>query len=512
MNVKRVLGVICVLILLAAVAFASGYALMYRYFDRHRDTFKVTGATFSEHTDAIYNPYIGYYDIYGYRVSDDRYLGTEAGWHIEATVPEGRLVLLEIDLEAYADGPISEHGLGEIESLISMWEGAGKEMMVRFLYDFAGLARETEPKSIDIIKLHMSQCAEILNRHADSVYLTQSIFVGNIGEMHSSDYMTTEGMTELGRYYASVLDDGIFLSVRTPEHYRIISGRDEPIGTDLAFSDDIGARIGLFNDGMLASDNDLGTYGDGPFSPTARHEGKGSRAEEIAFQNELCRFVPSGGEVVGQNPRNDLMPAVKDLRDMHVSFIGRYHDEAVKQKWKDSVYDASEYGDEIYDGMNGYDYVERHLGYRYVVRDAYQTFRDIFSNETEVAIEIENAGFSNAYHRFDTVLTAYGADGTMIDIPIETDNRFWDSGEKSVIEFTIPLDVFEQQEYELLLDMTDPITGEPIVFANNEYDRDYGIVIGYISPDELTDDEVKAVFMEDVKKRGVIDIFRQMSK
>ena len=206
------------------------------------------------------------------------------------------------------------------------------------------------------------------------------------------------------------------------------------------------------------------------------------------------------------------MPAVKDLRDMHVSFIGRYHDEAVKQKWKDSVYDASEYGDEIYDGMNGYDYVERHLGYRYVVRDAYQTFRDIFSNETEVAIEIENAGFSNAYHRFDTVLTAYGADGTMIDIPIETDNRFWDSGEKSVIEFTIPLDVFEQQEYELLLDMTDPITGEPIVFANNEYDRDYGIVIGYISPDELTDDEVKAVFKEDVKKRGVIDIFRQMSK
>ena len=511
--------VITVLILLGGVFVIRRAAGIYK--NSNRTSIEYTEEAHTESTAAIYNPYIGYYDIYGYRIKEDAYIGTEVTWHIDATDPNGRLVLLEIDLEDYADGAISEHGLMEIEAIISMWTGAGKELMIRFLYDFAGKATDTEPKSIDIIKLHMSQCAEILNKYKNSVYLTQGIFLGDIGEMHHSNYMDTPEMRELGEYYSTVLDPGIFLSVRTPEHYRIISGRDEPIGEDEAYSSELAARIGLFNDGMLASANDLGTYGEGELHTNEEHEGKGSREEEIAFQNKLCLYVPSGGEVVSDNEYNDLKNAVKDLRDMHVSFIGRYHDEAVKDKWRSEVYDASSYGDSIYDGMSGYDYIERHLGYRYVVRSAggssklcLRVHRDsegisttcnegMPEGDLRVEILIENVGFSPAYKVFETELCISDGNTVLFTLPI--DIRTIRPGEVSRITADIPLDKPAAGDYELRLHMYDPVTGEDILFANEE-DQYGGLLLGSLKYKELDDETLDKLFYDYLMENGISGI------
>ncbi len=75
-----------------------------------------------------------------------------------------------------------------------------------------------------------------------------------------------------------------------------------------------------FNDGMLGSVSDYGTYSDntrqdaGDFSAWTREE-------ELAFQDVLCSSVPSGGEVIVDNPYNDLENAIADLKTMHVSYL-----------------------------------------------------------------------------------------------------------------------------------------------------------------------------------------------
>ena len=45
------------------------------------------------------------------------------------------------------------------------------------------------------------------------------------------------------------------------------------------------------------------------------------REEELAFQDVLCSSVPSGGEVIVDNPYNDLENAIADLKTMHVSYL-----------------------------------------------------------------------------------------------------------------------------------------------------------------------------------------------
>ena len=129
--------------------------------------------------------------------------------------------------------------------------------------------------------------------------------------MHSSNYMDEENMLTLIRHLASVTSPDIFLAVRTPEQWRTIAKTAEPLSPENAYDGSLTARLSLFNDGMLGSDTDLGTYGESGSSSSSDF-GKRPRQTELLFQEALCRFVPNGGEVVIDNPYNDLPYAVED--------------------------------------------------------------------------------------------------------------------------------------------------------------------------------------------------------
>ena len=51
---------------------------------------------------------------------------------------------------------------------------------------------------------------------------------------------------------------------------------------------------------------------------------------------------------------------------MHVSYLNSEHDPAVLDKWKAAAYKDKA---SVFNGLSGYDYIERHLGYRYVIQD-----------------------------------------------------------------------------------------------------------------------------------------------
>ena len=181
------------------------------------------------------NPYRGWYHIYGYALSDSEPLNLT---QIQETIAKdsNQLVLLEINLRNYAASDISSGGLSQLESILLAWEDAGRQLILRFLYDWNGKAKETEPQDISIIKRHMEQTGEIVNKFANCVFLMQGIYVGNCGEMNNSNYMSLENMRELASHLDSVIDPAIYLSVRTPEHYRIVSNSSEPLSAADAFS------------------------------------------------------------------------------------------------------------------------------------------------------------------------------------------------------------------------------------------------------------------------------------
>ena len=87
--------------------------------------------------------------------------------------------------------------------------------------------------------------------------------------MNGSDHLSDEDCSILMQHLADVIDPSIFLSVRTPVQRRRILNSAELPSAETAFDGSLSSRLGLFNDGMLGTANDTGTYGDTPASEQA---------------------------------------------------------------------------------------------------------------------------------------------------------------------------------------------------------------------------------------------------
>ena len=192
------------------------------------------------------NPWTGWYRIYRYDLSDT---DPETLLEIRRMAPGPGLALLEFNLQNYAGGPVSEDGLARLDSLLGAWHDAGKQLIVRFLYDWDGHAYEREPSDLSQILTHMTQTAEILNAHTDCVYLLQGAYIGAWGEMHGSRYANAEDLTALMNHLDTVVSPDIFLAVRTPDQWRTVTGLSDPVSRKTSLS----GRLGVFNDGMLGS-------------------------------------------------------------------------------------------------------------------------------------------------------------------------------------------------------------------------------------------------------------------
>lgn len=471
---KFLLAISCILLVIM-IAVGVG---AYRFYLYHYYTVSYQPEQYPPSNKRLNNPYRGWYHIYGYALSDSEPIDMD---NLQKTIAKDTnlLVLLEINLRNYPGSDISAAGLSQLESILVAWQDSGKQLILRFLYDWNGKAKETEPGDISIIKRHMEQTGEIVNKYANRIFMLQGIYVGNCGEMNNSNYMALESMYELAVHLDSVIVPSIYLSVRTPEHYRIVSRTSEPLSEDDAFTGKIASRTGLFNDGMLGSESDLGTYGENPFAPSEDFTGKGTRSEEIAFQEILCNYVPNGGEVVLDNEYNDFPRAIEDLKAMHVSYLDCGYDLAVLDKWRNAVY----HGDDCFDGTDGYSYIGAHLGYRYALSSSACSDFDTFRDENVIlTVTMENSGFSAGYRPFTSTVTILRENGTICDtLTVDTDTRFWKSGDTTA--WNVPLDIrtYETGSYRIYYQLFDPSTDRTIRLANKMRSSKYGYFVGTLT-------------------------------
>ena len=218
--------------------------------------------------EVLHNPYCGWYQIYGYTLTDEsQTAGQNPAWSvldtkISAAVAQSesandRLALLQINLKEFADRNMTQNALAELEHILNCWEESSCSLILRFLYDWDGNAQSTEPNDISQIENHMRQCAQILNEHKDNIYLVQGIFIGNYGEMHHSRFSSEEEQIQLFTVLRGSLDDEIYMAVRTPAQLRAVLAADHLDEGQAAV-----IKTGLFNDGIMASESDLGTYTD----------------------------------------------------------------------------------------------------------------------------------------------------------------------------------------------------------------------------------------------------------
>ncbi len=444
--------------------------------------------TFTESSRELHNPNRGFYRIYMYEITDKKvnYKKVIADQFQDDIQTD--LSLIEVNLRNYREGAISEEGLDNIDALFEELESLEKGLIVRFLYDWDGEIEKYEPENLDIILMHMEQLEVILRRHRDQIFIVQGMFTGNWGEMNGTQYSRADHLRELTGKLMEVTDESTYLAVRMPSQWRRIMTDERLRGRELRrkdiLSDPVARRLSLFNDSMLSDESDGGTYG------TEEYGGAGvfRREEELAIQQTLCSVVPNGGEVLNDNPYNDLSEAIEDFSRMHVTYLNDGYDQAVLDKWARETFQ----GEGCFQGMDGLTYMERHLGYRLLITDT-GILEDKLRNSLSVDIVLKNVGFAPVYRAPQVRLVLHEEkENRMFFYEMEGNLCELAGGNEAEKTLTLSADIalreLPKTKYSLYFSIVDPASGRHILLANQEdekafgevYDTQYGYCIGTV--------------------------------
>lgn len=440
---------------------------------------------FTESAKELDNPEQGFYYMHGFRITDEESDFRENIAKRFCRDENTDLAMIQINLQHFREEPISEQGLANLENLFHSLESVDKQFIIRFLYDWNGENKKYEPENLDIILEHMRQVGPIVNAHKDKIFCLQGLFIGNWGEMNGTEYLEDEELQALAGTLSEVTDEDIYLSVRMPMFYRKITRLAEP--EQIVQGDGtLSSRLGLYNDGMLGSWSDYGTYGD----HTKEKDGLytyWNREQELAFQEVLCANVPNGGEVIIDNEYNDLENAIADLEKMHVTYLNKDYDKKVLNKWAEAT--VSEPG--CFDGMDGLTYVERHLGYRLLIRNV--DFKYGFEEDILTAqVELQNVGFAPLYHEKTAYLHAYYTESGKVESYEFSQNLRALAGGSSkedvlMLQQDISLHGESAGNIQFYLEIKDPETGDRIELANEQEMEKYGYYLGSASLESVAE-------------------------
>lgn len=452
-----------------------------------------------ESTRALKNPGCGWYHIYTFDLSKE---SSKESFYIDCE--EEELVLLIIDIHAFRGcEQIPKEALEWFSSILTFFEQHDKGIILRIVYDTKGRGMEIEPSSIKIVKSHMKQLGSIIYEHTSEkkslpgkILVHQGLFVGSWGEMHSSKFLTEARMKELSDTFLEATKGNCPIAVRKPVQLRQLSCQKE---ASAPLQNASKTNFTLFNDAIFGSETDLGTYVTIRQSAvpenSEREKIPWAREDELTWQKTKLQQSFCGGEVLGgmntlsessgntDHPTKtlDWHQVVAELAKMHVSYLNSIYSKEVLDDWKAQriMWNGKE--------ISEYDYVGRHLGYRFTVthvkiscvsREKKKQTQNQISSSI-VTLTIKNTGFANLCEEAVCRLILTENNENIKAFEIKSDPRTWNSITDTVIECRIPQEIWPQQskQTKLFLKLIRKRDGRIIEWANEEYDYKAGGVM-----------------------------------
>lgn len=339
-----------------------------------------------ETSEPVSNPLRGWYRIFSFDID----IPVQSAYQDSVLQESEQLVFVQVNIAVCKERDISESELYNFREILEYFKSRGKDILLRIVYDREGKGLEHEPISVKRICAHMNALGPIAAEYESVIYLVQGLFLGSWGEMHDSKFLSGEHLRLLKETWFAATGHKLRLAVRRPVYVRMLLQNMPRTKEGLPLKPVDGNLIewiGLYNDAMLSDANDMGTYALIGKQMTD-WEQPWERESELAFQQELCQFVPNGGEVIGESTYSDCTEAVRIMRRMHISYLNSQYQSSTLTKWKQSIWQE----DGIYKGMSGWDYISAHLGYRFVLRSG-----RLESKDGTIHLNIENTGFANSY-------------------------------------------------------------------------------------------------------------------
>ena len=424
-------------------------------------------ADLKETTEELGNPQRGWYQIHTFDICREPDF-EELFWCLNR---DENLALIIINISAYREMPLDEAAFETIRKILRFFVDNGKDIVLRIVYDHEGNALEKEPFFFTRVVEHLNQLTPVINEFSDAIFVYQGMLIGNWGEMHTSRFMAPSKLKEMWSILREKLDNGLSLAVRRPVFWRILHPDD--CGR-LELSRD---NTGLFDDAIFGSENHLGTFGTEPKESTS-WDCSWMRSDELAFEENLCRYAPNGGEAICgesylQSYNQETTLAV--LKQMHITYLNSAYDPAILDIWKNWKYEAAG----MWQEHSFYDYVGQHLGYRFRIKDVSVSLKDKKEELLTLTVTIENTGFANIYQEVSLRLIGIDEDGEQFSQEFKYDMRELHSGSTQTISAEIaPVNC------ELYLAASLKKNGKRIYFANQS-EKNGNVSLGRITDVQL---------------------------
>ena len=416
---------------------------------------KASDISYEETTDEVLNPYIGFYR--------PCYMTLKRAGNSASTTCYN-LTHIRCDLSDFsasfngsADAEISRDALDAFEGTLKNLRKKHCTAIVRFAYhpNFDGSV--TYEPSMKMILKHQAQLGSVISNYSDVVVVVECGLFGLWGEMHGSSMCNAANFNKAIDKWLEVLPKSITVNVRTPGYYCDWCGADRnKLSSNAPTRLEKAYRVGIYNDGYLGSDTDLGTFA--------------NRSEEIAWLKNQANHTLYGGEIVANdgsgNVKNTAAFMETEAFKTHTSYLNIEWNNNVIDEMKNEKYSGP---DSVYNGKTGFEFIRNRLGYRYVVRDVRLSVETSVYDNFQLEAEIENVGFANLIRSKKMILIFSGVNGIY---------KFPVSGWKAQKKFTINMEIdipdnMPKGKYQIYLRLADDETSEgadgyPIKFANKE--------------------------------------------
>lgn len=407
-------------------------------------------------TAYVRNPDCGFYTPVGVSCT-----AQGVACNLNGLLIRNNLLHLRVDLSGFAaeGSALTAAALDGLTALFDTLRENSVNAVVRFAYDkFDGKADREPP--LKTVVGHIEQLAGILRGYPDVLTAVEAGMIGPWGEMHSSKTATKESFNAvLGAWLKNTHADTRILA-RRPQmvaDYIGIDVSDLRYFTALAGTE--AYRLGVFNDGYLGSENDLGTYVD--------------RVGEVAWLSRQAAHTPFGGEVtIPGSELNKIEYAAAEMFSTHTAYLNALWNDEVIAEWKRTPYTEAAGPDKEYHGLSAYVYIRDHLGYRLTLDEVILPER--IKGNFKVTIRVRSDGFGNLIKPKTSELI-FKNDAGVYAVAVDLDPASWTSGAsyKSVLKAntaTVPAG-----EYTVYLRMREPSSPAPlyaIAFSNGLFDEE----------------------------------------
>eukprot|EP00833_Pecoramyces_ruminatium_P009443 jgi/Orpsp1_1/1183475/evm.model.c7180000085370.1 len=427
----------------------------------------ISNIKYIESLSEIQNPYRGFFKQL--KITLNRNGKSKSG-----SIPKTNLVRILVDMSDFQRYALDEKALSYLRNIFEQLKSSHKSFVIRFAYDPGYSGSNTKEPSIEMVLKHQEGLRKLLGDYADSIGSVECGLFGAYGEMHSSSvYKTDEQrknyVVKTIEKWLDVLPSSITLSVRTPEFYcdwSKINRKD--LSNNITKAKQSAYRVGIYNDGYLASYSDLGTFRD--------------REAEIKWLSNQAKHTLYGGEF-GKFKNKEMKNVEHSSKYMekeafltHTSYLnlGWYKDTV--EQMKKEQYSGT---DKRYKGKTGFQYIENHLGYRFVVRGVRLTKSAEINGKFGLEVDIENVGFANLIKPKSIILIMVGSNNTSyritnLEILSNGNPSNWDSKKTSTFksEVTLPSGM-GKGNYKAYIRIASSrsskgLSGYPIRFANDD--------------------------------------------